>query len=155
MSNRFVLIEREQIHPCIEGVDFGGKTYVIARSPTAVLIWTNGHSQSINGHQRYVEPVLVVLPDRRSRGNIRYQHVQDGGRMSRKMLFECWPKLSHFFEEDARPWIRRAIKTPKMTLLIEGGGPKLMPSRYGGRAEYLKWLDIPKEDRGFWIGGDR
>lgn len=153
MSNRFVLIEREFIHPTICGVDFGGKCWCVARSPAAVLIWVFGHSWSVNGNQRYAEPSLILLPDRRSLGNLIYRHIHCGGRLGRSVIALEWPKLAASFD-DAAAEIMAAVHDRK-TLLIEGGGPRLMPHRMRFEVEYRAWRDLPAEDRGFFIGGGR
>ena len=67
MSNSIVLSDRELVNGRIEGVDFGPRLWVIARSPAAVLLWVFGHSWSVNGHTSYAEPHLTLLPDRTPR----------------------------------------------------------------------------------------
>lgn len=168
MSNRFLLVEREFIHPSIEGVDFGGKCWCIARSPAAVLMWVFGHSWSLNGSQRYAEPCLILLPSRTDvrNGTIKYQHIADGGRLTAMRLSAptIREKLREAFGsgfesplngaiDGARLWVGDAKR--RRTLLIEGGGPKLMPSRMHGEEEYKRWRDLPDEDRGFLLPAAR
>lgn len=150
-SNRLVLIDREEIDPSIEGVDFGGRTYVIARSPEAVLIWTNGHSASINGFQRYHGPVMTLLADRRQQVHNCYKRIVEDVRLTSQVFKDVWPKLEAVFGFEAYDYMQQAIKNPKRTLLIEGGGPRLAPSRWRSREDYDRWYRLPPDERGFML----
>lgn len=147
-SNRLLLVDREYIHPSIDGVDFGGRTFVLARSPQHLLIWVMGHSWSLNGHQRYAAPSMFSL-QRRTRAD-RYCTIVDGRRMSAMLFDEVKSKLpSEMAEQEAfGKLLEAACMSPRRTLLIEGGGPQMMPSRFDGEAAYKRWRDLPDEDRG-------
>lgn len=115
MSNRFVLVEREFIHPTIEGVDFGGKCWVIARSPTAVLIWVQGHSWALNGFQRYSGPHMTLLPNRNkpAGGWLPYKTIAEDVRLSRILINQVRAKLLPAFEDEAVKWIYLATGRPR------------------------------------------
>lgn len=149
MSNSITIIDREMAAPQIEGVDFGGRLWVIARSPTAVLAWVYGHTSSINGHRSYATPHLLILPDRTERfmGNPRYLSLRhDWTRLTPERLEEFHASIVTHFGLDAYSSICRAIKD-RMTVIIEGGGGQLMPfPKLWGQA-YSDWIKNP--DNGF------
>lgn len=133
-SNRFVLVDREEIASSIEGVDFGGRCHLIVRSPEAVLFW--------NGS-------LVLLPSRSPharRGWLHYKTLQRGGRLSRAVIENHWQAIAAAFPDIGKP-LHEAVRQRK-TLIIDGGGPPLMPSRYYGPAAYAQWRHV--EPRGFY-----
>jgi hypothetical protein len=158
VSNRFILREREAVHPTIEGVDFGGTCWVIARSPQAVLLWRSAHSWSLNGNSRSAPAEMILLPDRSGRQQVhnQYKRLSSGRRLSRaliKQIWESYPELKRCFGDEAYNWLQAALlKLPRRTLLVEGGGPALMPSRLRAQGEYERWRDLPAEDRGFYVG---
>lgn len=139
-SNSTQLIDREFAAPQIEGVDFGTKLWVIARSPEAVLIWVFGHSWSVNGHRSYSEPHLMLLPDRTPNFMYRpdYKRLEVSG-MSRLMVSKIGPVEPHI--EEAFPGslygVRRAIRD-RQTLLVDGGGNQLQPPNLWGQG-YHDW----------------
>jgi len=149
MSNRFQLVERENIHPIIEGVDFGGPTHVMVRSPKAVLLWVGGHMFfSGRGYRAYAGPQMVMIGDRSGRQHFWkvYKDLLRDQRLTKKTLTETWPKISEVFGEDCKEFLfRAALKRPRGTLLIEGGGPPLMPDRRRWESEYKIWRDLPEK----------
>lgn len=145
MSNRLQLVEREIISQQVEGVDFGGDLYLIARSPTAVLVWARGNSYSVNGHQHYGESHLTVLYDRtmHARYHPTYRDIGGrGGRLSWRRVQDGGVQLAQYFTVDDVGEIIKAVRLRK-TLIIEGGGPPLMPARSLGHEAYIKWRDLP------------
>ncbi len=127
--NSIAVIDREIVSGSIEGVDFGPKLWVIARSPNAVLAWVYGHSASINGHQSYYQPHLLILPDRTPRflHNPRYISLShEWTRLRPDRLDEFHDKIVECFGTDAYTSISRAVKD-RMTVVIEGGGGSLLP----------------------------
>lgn len=146
-----MLVAREEINPTIEGIDFGGRTYVLARSTSAVLIWVMGHSWSVNGFQRYSGPHMTLLPDRTGSVHKQYKDLCRDQRLSRALLNTVRDKILTAFDDETFRAIYLAAGAPRRTVLVEGGGPRLMPSRYYGEAEYLRWRDLPAEDRGFLL----
>lgn len=147
MSNSLVFVDREEISATIEGTDFGGRCYVLARSPKLVLFWRSGHSWSVNGNRSYAEPELVLLPERRrpGGGRLKYVDILQGGRLSAERVEEAWPKLRDYFGDDMiKPYIIDAARK-RRTLLIEGGGPRLMPGWKVGREAYEQWRALPEK----------
>ncbi len=151
-SNRLTIVDREMAAPQIEGLDFGTKLWVIARSPDAVLVWVYGHSASINGHQRYYEPHLTLLPDRTSSFmNTPVWESFDipGNRLKASAIkandaVKIGGALGIDIGEGG--YLTKAI-LEKKTLIIEGGGGKLMPyPKLWGHA-YADWIKNP--DNGF------
>lgn len=149
LNNRIVLVPREHIHPTIEGVDFGGPTWVMIRSPRAVLLWVGSHSWSLNGSQRYSAANMQLLTPRRYAGNLCYRRLHDGGRLSAAVVLNVANEVNATFDDELTGSMLAAIRNPRRTILVEGGGPRLMPSRLHGQAEYNAWRDLPEEDRGF------
>jgi hypothetical protein len=160
MSSRFQLVPQEIASGLIEGVNFGPEIYVVARSPSAALIWVKAHSYSVNGRRSYVEGKLYALPDRTPMftRRPRYKALQQGGRLSLMSLELPWREIAKLFGlhdpdvnfADANVLLRHvgdAIKG-KQTLLIEGGVGQLMPAKRLGRAADEAWLRQP--DRG-WV----
>lgn len=151
MSNRIVLIERECTHSSIEGVDFVGKVFVLARSPEKVLIWVCGHSWSANGWQQYAGPKMYVL-GRKAGVELwrQYKKIYEG-RLWREPLENLAPKLIEEFGEDISPHLIQALKSPRKTVIIEGGGPILMPDRYRWHSHYEDWRKLPENERGLFV----
>ena len=147
MSNRFQLVEREYIHPIIEGVDFGGPTHVMVRSPKSVLLWVGGSMYySGRGYQAYAGPKMVMINDRSGRQQFWrvYKTILRDRRLSKDALVAVWPKISEVFGDDCKEFLfQGALKNPRQTLLIEGGGYPLMPDRNRWESEYQKWRDLP------------
>lgn len=128
-SNSIILVEREIVSGMIEGVDFGPKLWVIARSPTAVLVWVFGHSWSVNGHSSYAEPHLTILPDRTPRfmSNPRYTSLGVRGRLNANDYLTAYRNsIEDVFGDGTLPYIRDAVRN-RRTVVIEGGGGALLP----------------------------
>jgi hypothetical protein len=150
-SNRCVVVDREIASGTIEGVDFGPRVWVVARSPDAVLMWKFASSSSVNGHRLYSEPGLYLLADR----------------TPRFMYHPTYKRLGHIgprFKADHIPandlvkiggaldirmgegiYLERAMSDRK-TLLVDGGGNQLLPAGLYGPA-YRAWMAQP--DHGF------
>lgn len=156
MSNRIVLVDREEVGPTIEGCDFGGRTIVLARSPEAVLLWVCGHSASINGHQRYHGPVMYLLwgRERREHG-VLYRRVCTDQRLTAALIREVAPKIQRYFDGEVQNGILLGLKSPRRTVIVEGGGGVLRPSHRLGRDAHDRWMMLPASDRGFFAGGER
>lgn len=129
-SNSAALVDREIADGSIEGVDFGPRVWVIARSPTAVLLWIFGHSASINGHVSYYQPHLTILPDRSPAFiyHPRYQSLRhEWTRLTTSRLMEFKAEICKAFDSPgAFDMIWRAVDKKK-TAVIEGGGGQLPP----------------------------
>jgi hypothetical protein len=138
-SNSIALVDREIVSGRIEGVHFGPKLWVVARSPTAVLIWIYGHSASINGHQRYYEPHLTLLPDRSPTFMYqpRYKPFRPFGRIHRDRVHLYSKEICEMFGADALESILQAVEK-RQTAIIEGGGGSLLPLNCWGHA-YDDW----------------
>lgn len=145
ISNSISVVDREIASPQIEGVDFGGKLWVIARSSTAVLAWVYGSSASINGFQRYYQPHLLILPDRTAAfmSCPRYISLRhDWTRLNRVRAHTFSKEICETFGADALQPILDAVAKRK-TVIIEGGGGALMPyPRLWGHA-YSDWINNP------------
>lgn len=149
-TNRLRIVDREMISGSLEGVDFGPELYCVARSPSAVLVWEQGHSWSVNGHVSYAESHFTVIPDRSAsqRFRMRYQRIGNaGGRLSAARMAEVVDSVMLLFgsgpaDIDLRDAMIAAVRQRK-TLLIEGGGPPLPPSRKLGAAAYQSWRELP------------
>lgn len=142
MSNSTAIVDREIASGRIEGVDFGPRVWVIARSPTAVLLWVFGQSQSINGFGRYYQPHLTILPDRSPSFiyNPTYRSLRhDWTRLTTSRLMEFKPEICEAFDSGgAFDNIWRAVDR-KQTAIFEGGGGPLLPLKCRGAA-YRDWL---------------
>jgi hypothetical protein len=125
ISNSRAFIDREQIFRTLGGVDFGPRTFVIARSPRAMLLWLAGHSWSLNGHQRYSESGLVLISDRRQMDN--YKNIGPrGGRFKYTQLVPYIEQITDALGSKNWQAILTAARDGK-TLLIEGGGDTPFP----------------------------
>lgn len=147
-SNSTQIAEREFAAGTIEGVDFGTRLWVIARSPTAVLVWVYGHSASINGFQRYYQPHLTILPDRTPAFASRpsYKSLRhEWTRLTPARLVEFEVALANVFGGLNIGLIERAVKERK-TAIIDGGGGALTPPGLYGHA-HIDWIKNP--DNGF------
>lgn len=139
-SNSISLVDRELAGGGIEGVYFGPKVWVIARSPSAMLIWIFGHSWSVNGHQSYAQPHLTLLPDRTPQfmNQPRYKNLPaEWTRLTVENLVSTPEIVGHIieaFEPGALPSICGAIKDRK-TAIIEGGAGSLL----GLREDWKEW----------------
>lgn len=140
ISNSISIVEREIVSGKIEGVDFGPKLWVVARSPKVVLVWIFGHSWSVNGHQSYSEPHLTILPDRTARfmSNPNYINIRPFGRLHSDRIEDNRGKLTPFFEPEEIEAIKVAARQRK-TVVIEDGGGKLLPLNCYGK-DYQGWL---------------
>jgi hypothetical protein len=165
VSNRFQLVPQEFASGLIEGVNFGPEIYVIARSPSAALIWVRPHTWSVNGHRSYAEGKLYALPDRTPQFTRRptYKQLASGGRLHMRRLMpirddlvslfggkqaSCWvPEGRTEYAETLMAKIGTAVFN-KMTLLIDLGGGQLAPPRRLGAAAYMAWQAQP--NRG-WV----
>jgi hypothetical protein len=138
-SNRIVTVDRELASGSIEGVYFGPKIWIIARSPSAVLVWIFGHSASINGHQSYYEPHLTLLPDRSPTFiyNPRYKSFPSFGRIHRDRVHLYSKEICDAFGADALESILQAVEK-RQTAIIEGGGGSLLPFQCWGDA-WKEW----------------
>lgn len=146
-SNSVAIVDREIVSGRIEGIDFGPKLWVIARSPTAVLVWVFGHSfTSGQNQQRYAEPHLTLLADRSPRFMYqpRYKNFPVPGNRLKigaipaDALVQIGGALGIDVGEGAS--LIRAI-TEKKTLIIEGGGGALLPLNCWGHA-YDAWRAV-------------
>lgn len=152
-SNSLSVIDREIASPQIEGVDFGGKLWIIARSPVAVLAWVYGSSASINGHQRYYQPHLLILPDRTANfmSRPKYRSLRHSWtRLTPVRIRDFRNEIISTFGDTLGLWemISKAVAERK-TVLIEGGGGKLMPHpKLWGHA-YSDWINNP--ENGFLV----
>lgn len=139
-SNSTVLVDREIAAGMIEGVDFGPKLWVIARSPHAVLVWVFGQSWSLNGHKRYSEPHLVLLPDRTKAFTYRpnYKRLEISGmtRLHADKILPRWNEIEPVFP-GSFTLLTGAIRQ-RRTLLIDGGGGQLQPLGLYGK-DYENW----------------
>lgn len=149
MSNTFTIADRELVSGSIEGVNFGPELWVIARSPLAVLVWVFGHGWSVNGHRSYAQPHLTLLPDRSPgmRLRLRWKSFPHTGRLTPARAREFADEIAAAFQQMRDPLmikIGEAIRLRK-TLIIEGGGGALMPTRYkpGAEGAYQAWRANP------------
>lgn len=136
LPNSVVIVDREFASQHIEGLDLGTKLWVVARSPTAVLIWVFGHSWSVNGHQRYAEPHLMILPDRSPRFIYKptYQRLEASWtRLTAAKLLDFTAPICAAFGLDGWSGIVHAVANKK-TCIIEGGGGQLKPPDLWGHA---------------------
>lgn len=149
MSNSITIVDRELAAPQIEGVDFGSKLWVIARSPTAVLAWVYGHSYSVNGNRSYAEPHLLILPDRTQRFMSQPKYLSlrhEWTRLTPANLVNFSTQICGVFGASSWDAIVEAVASRK-TVIIEGGGGQLMPfPKLWGHA-YSDWIKNP--DNGF------
>lgn len=144
-SNALALTEREFADRHIEGMDFGTKLWVVARSPTAVLVWVYGHSYyGGQGSSAYAQPHLTLLNDRGPRvvrhpdyTNLRsYPFVH----LKASALHTVQDKLDAAFGPAAFGTIVAAVAS-KRTALIDGGGNQLRPPGLHGEA-YKDWRTV-------------
>lgn len=144
-SNTVQIVDREIADGSIEGVYFGPKVWVIARSPTAMLVWVYGHSWSNNGWQQYAEPHLTLLEDRSPRFLFQpsYRNIPIPGNRLRvglipdKDMVRIGSALGIGMNQGAQlVW---AIEKRK-TLIIDGGGGSLRPLDCYG-ANHREWKD--------------
>lgn len=138
-SNSITLVDRELVSGKIEGVDFGPRLWVIARSPTAVLVWIFGHSRSVNGHASYAEPHLTLLPDRSPvfMYKPRYRSFRPFGRIHRDRVHLYSKEICEVFGPDVLELILQAVQK-RQTAIIEGGGGSLLPLQCYADA-YKEW----------------
>jgi hypothetical protein len=142
ISNSAAIVDRETASQHIEGVDFGVDLWVVARSPTAVLVWVKGHSWSVNGFQRYSAGHLVGLPERgpRAVGHLEYKYLWEGEgkRFGWRAIEECGAKVNDLFNLEIHKMVRDAVRK-RATLVIQGGGGQLRPPGLYGHA-YAEWV---------------
>lgn len=140
ISNSEQYAPMEHVHGLIGGVDFGPRTFVVARSECSLLLWLAGHSWSVNGHRRYAASHLTVVVNRVTMDVWRNYFALEprGGRLTVSRVEAARDKVCETFGEDRWHGILRAVKT-KQTLIIAGGGAALMPSPSLGRQAYLDW----------------
>ena len=139
-SNSIIIADREIVDGRIEGVDFGPKLWVIARSPTAILVWVFGHSWSNNGHSYYAEPHLTILPDRTPRFmyHPKYISLPVAGRLNaNNYLTNFREKIENAFGGGSLTFIRDAVRK-KRTAIFEGGAGSLLPFKCYGAA-HREW----------------
>lgn len=138
-SNSIALVDRELVSGAIEGVHFGPKLWVIARSPNAVLVWVFGHSWSVNGHTSYAEPHLTLLPDRTPQfmHSPRYKSLRPFGRIHRDRVHLYSKEICEAFGADALESILQAVEK-RQTAIIEGGAGSLLPLKCHGDA-WQEW----------------
>lgn len=155
MSNRFELVEREIVFGHIEGVDFGPDLYCIARSPAAVLVWSPGAPYTSGRQSVYGPSHLLGLPDRTPRFTYHptWKHIGPlGGRLRYDRILAHADQIGTLFSGEPDPEIVKEIAEAvrvRKTLLIETGGPALMPARKLGASAYAAWRDLPY--RGFVV----
>lgn len=138
-SNSIAIVNRELVSGKIEGVNFGPRLWVIARSPSAVLVWVFGHSWSVNGHQSYAEPHLTLLPDRSPRFMYKpeYRSFRPFGRLHPDRAARYQNEiLAAFGSGSFEPICEAIIK--RRTVIIDGGGGSLLPLNCWGHA-YDDW----------------
>jgi hypothetical protein len=137
-SNSIAIVDREIVSGSIEGVDFGPRLWVIARSPTAVLAWIYGHSWSNNGHSHYAQPHLLILPDRTPTfmHNPRYILLtHEWTRLTDWRLDEFAKRIEDSFPSplQALEYIKKSVRE-KRTVIFDGGGGSLLPAKCYGEA---------------------
>ncbi len=146
ISNAVQYIDRERIHGVLGGVDFGGRVFVIARSPAAMLLWLGGEGYSVNGHRSYSESHFTMLtfkghqpwPEHSWEAHRCYKVVgAHGGRLSRKRVMSIAENIAETFGEEAIDLVLEAVRTNR-TVLIDGGGQTPPPQDW--RA-YRAWRD--------------
>lgn len=140
-SNRFEYVGRERVHGIIEGVDFGYNLSVIARSPAVVLCWSGGSCYTSARETRYGKSSFVALWRKDHHGIPKSETWGDGGRLSIVKVQSVRACLEVFFGEDLYEQIVQGV-CRRQTLLIEGGGAPLMPSRHLGPDAYKAWKKI-------------
>ena len=151
-GNRLKLISKEIADGTIEGVDFGPSLYCIARSPSAVLVWSSGHMYTSGRQSVYGESSLIGLPDRtvRFRHHPSWKTYDSGGRLKEDRIRLCDDEIIELFSDpDIIAPVADAVRK-RQTLLIEGGGTPLRPARKLGADAYQAWLK--EADRGFVMG---
>lgn len=144
MSNSLVLIDREFIHPTINGVDFGGqKLWCIVRSPEGALVWVFGSSLSVNGFTSYYSPHLMLLTRKHgSQGHRDYVILRSNRtRLSPALVREFESQIQHLFADDIELQMTYEAVMKKKTLLIDGGWPPYMPARSEGSEAFQRWRD--------------
>jgi hypothetical protein len=145
-NNRIQFVEREHISGHIEGVDFGYRMQVIARSPAFVLCWSSGTAYTSGRQTCYGESSMTVIPrDPRFRYHPDYRRIPpEGGRLTYRRIMEVKDKLHEFFPDDVLSIANAAQR--RQTVLIEGGGPPLMPDiKRVGRAAWNEWASLPSK----------
>lgn len=148
ISNSITIVDREIASGSIEGVDFGPRVWVIARSPTAMLIWIFGHSWSVNGHQSYAQPHLTILPDRSPKFiyNPKYKSLRhEWTRLNPSRLLDFRSEIEAVFGAENISGIQEAVRNRKTAVLEDGGG-KLTPLGLYGAA-HREWVE--RADTGF------
>jgi hypothetical protein len=127
LSNRFQFVPRQRLRGAVQGVDFGPNIHVIARSPTAALIWDSGHSYRSGNETVYGASELTGLVGLSECWGSNPKWIRLGvenGRLSITRVEAVANKISELFDDEARPLIVRAVRE-RSTLLIEGGGTHL------------------------------
>lgn len=131
VSNSLVISDREISCGIYNGVDFGPRWWIIARSPQSMMVWIFGHSWTLNGSPRYAEPHLLMVP--RGREAHHYVSFPELGwnRLTADRFHQACvahPKFGELFpsvgNEDVLCEMTHAVNQRK-TLIIEGGGNKL------------------------------
>lgn len=161
MNNHFTLVPRERIHGTLEGVDFGYNLFCLARSPRALLLWSSGTAYTSGRRTEYGTSALYgLLRNSHFSANPKYDRIIEGGRWSVarlnlvsvtvaiRQLFEE-PEITNGVEVGLIACLAAAQSPRRSTVLVEGGGPQLMPSRTLGMSVYDTWRALPDSQRGF------
>lgn len=144
MNNAATIVEREIASGNIEGVHFGPKIWVIARSPTAVLAWVYGSSYWSAGWSHYAPGYLALLEDRTPRFMYHPTHKKfqlPDNRIARLLelpaddLVKIGGALGLEIGDGAL--LMRAIRERKTLIVLDGGG-QLRPLNLYGDA-YREW----------------
>jgi hypothetical protein len=131
-SNRFRLVDRENLRGAIAGVDFGSNVSCIARSPTAALLWSGGGGYwSGRGMPQAYAPshlIGIVRIESTSRMLKNYHDVGDkGGRLTPERITDAADKITELFQDkEVAAQIVIAVREKK-TLIVEDGGPAFEP----------------------------
>jgi hypothetical protein len=122
-SNRYQFVDREHLHGSIQGVNFGYNLYCVARSPTAVLLWSAGTMYTSWRQSVYGASSLCVAAriNPRETWHRNYREIDRGGRLRADRITAKADQLLEYFDDETIPVIANAVHARK-TLLIEGGG---------------------------------
>lgn len=149
-SNRFQLVDREHLHGTLAGIDFGYNLSCIVRSPEHLLLWSGGTMYTSGRQSVYggSQPYLWERDPRHRTSLSGYIRLgQGGGRLSVDRITQAFTPIVAAFGEDSWGSITKAVRERK-TLIVEGGGGQLCPSRRSGKSVLEAWRDNPnKADR--------
>ena len=144
MNNSAIICDREICSGRIEGVYFGPRVWVIARSPSAMLLWVYGHNYwSGRCQQSYARGHFTLLPDRSSRfmyqprwKNFDIEGKMRADKLDAKARVEIDGSLGIAIGQGHL--LDTAIIKRK-TLILDGGGGQLRPLFPTVSAE-IEWM---------------